>query len=90
MNHYVSLSLTNRKSSVHLCALYSQRTGLRTFTPRRDQFMICGQYVYNLLNVSVCDTRKRNAVNLCEWLVYYLNIVLDIVVRLCIYFVLLW
>jgi hypothetical protein len=44
MNHYVSLSLTNRKSSVHLHALYSPRTALRTFTPRRDQLVICGQY----------------------------------------------
>jgi hypothetical protein len=31
MNHYVSLPLTNRKSSVHLHALYSPRTALRTF-----------------------------------------------------------
>jgi hypothetical protein len=43
MNHYVSLSLTNMKSSVHLHALYSPRTVLRTFSPRRDQFVICGQ-----------------------------------------------
>jgi hypothetical protein len=35
MNHYVSLSLTNRKSSVQRHAL----------TPRRDQLMICGQWV---------------------------------------------
>jgi hypothetical protein len=40
MNHYVSLSLTNRKSSVHLHALYSPRTALRAFTPRRDQLVI--------------------------------------------------
>jgi hypothetical protein len=45
MNHYVTLSLTNRKSSVHLQALYSPRTALRTFTPRRDQLVIWGQYV---------------------------------------------
>jgi hypothetical protein len=45
MNHYVSLSPTNKKSSVHLHALYSPRTALRTFTPRRDQLVICGQYV---------------------------------------------
>jgi hypothetical protein len=45
MNHYIFLSLTNKKSSVHLHALYSPRTALRTFTTRRDQFMICGQYV---------------------------------------------
>jgi hypothetical protein len=44
MNHYVVLSLTNRKSYVHLHALYSPRTALRTFTPRRDQLVICGQY----------------------------------------------
>jgi hypothetical protein len=47
MNHYVSLSLTNRKSSVHLYALYSPRTALRTFTPRRDQLVICGQQMCN-------------------------------------------
>jgi hypothetical protein len=43
MNYYVCLSLTNRKSSVHLHALYSPRTALKTFTPRRDQLVICGQ-----------------------------------------------
>jgi hypothetical protein len=42
VNHYVSLSLTSRKCSVHLHALYSRRTALRTFTPRRDQLVICG------------------------------------------------
>jgi hypothetical protein len=52
MNHYVSLSLNNRKSSVHLNALYSPRTALRTFTPRRDQLVICGQYH------SQCETRE--------------------------------
>jgi hypothetical protein len=41
MNHYVSLSLTNRKSPAHLHALYSTRTALRMFTPRRDQLVIC-------------------------------------------------
>jgi hypothetical protein len=45
MNHYVFLSLTNRKSSVHLLALYTPRTALRTVTPCRDQLVICGQYV---------------------------------------------
>jgi hypothetical protein len=44
MNHYVSISLTNSKSSVHLHALYSPRTALRTFLPRRDHLVICGQY----------------------------------------------
>jgi hypothetical protein len=44
MNHYVSLSLTNRKSSDHLHALYFPRTVLRTFTPRRDQLVTCGRY----------------------------------------------
>jgi hypothetical protein len=44
INHCVSLSLTNRKFFVHLHALYSPRTALRTFTPRRDELMICGQY----------------------------------------------
>jgi hypothetical protein len=49
MNHYVCLSLTNRKSSVHLHALNSPRTAPRTFTPRRDQLVICGQYCnYNV------------------------------------------
>jgi hypothetical protein len=49
MNHYVSLSLTNRKSSVHLHALYSPRTAVRTFTHRRDQLVICGQYDSSIL-----------------------------------------
>jgi hypothetical protein len=40
MNYYVTLSLTNGKSSVHLYALYSPRTALRTFTPRRVQLLI--------------------------------------------------
>jgi hypothetical protein len=44
MNHYVSLSLTNRKSSVHLHDLYSPSTALSTFTPRRDQLVICVQF----------------------------------------------
>jgi hypothetical protein len=44
MNHYVSLSLISRKSSVHLYALYSPRSALRTFTPCRDQLVVCAQY----------------------------------------------
>jgi hypothetical protein len=43
MNHYISLSLTNSKSSVHLYALFSPCNALRTFTPRRDQLVVCGQ-----------------------------------------------
>jgi hypothetical protein len=43
-SYHVCLTLTNRKSSVHLHALYSPRTALRTFTPRRHQLAICGQY----------------------------------------------
>jgi hypothetical protein len=39
-----SLSLTSRKSSVHLYALYSPATTLRTFTPHRDQLVSCGRY----------------------------------------------
>jgi hypothetical protein len=53
INHYVSLSLTNRKSSVHLHALYSPRTALGAFTPRRDQLMICGQYTYTINNEAI-------------------------------------
>jgi hypothetical protein len=44
MNHYVTLALTNMKSSVHLHALYSPRTALRIFTPRRDHLMVCLLY----------------------------------------------
>jgi hypothetical protein len=44
INHCLSLSLTNRKSPVHLLALYSPRTAQRTFAARRDQHAICGQY----------------------------------------------
>jgi hypothetical protein len=43
MNHYVSLSLTNRKSSVHLHDLNSTPTALGSFTSRREQFVKCGQ-----------------------------------------------
>jgi hypothetical protein len=43
-NHDVYLSLTNRTSSVHLHDLYYPRTALRTFTPRNDQLVICGQF----------------------------------------------
>jgi hypothetical protein len=46
VNQHVTLSLTNRKSSVHLHSLYSPRTAVRTFAPRRDQLVICGQYRY--------------------------------------------
>jgi hypothetical protein len=45
MNHYVTLALTNRKSCVHLHALYSPRTALRMFTPRRDHLMVCLLYL---------------------------------------------
>jgi hypothetical protein len=45
MNDYVYLSLNNRKSSVHLHALYSPRIAIRTSAPRRDQLVICGQYI---------------------------------------------
>jgi hypothetical protein len=50
MNHYVSLSLTNMKSSVHLSDLYSPGTALRTVTPRKDELMICGQYSYFMIH----------------------------------------
>jgi hypothetical protein len=53
MNHYISLSLTNRKTSFHLHALYSPRTALRTFTPRTDQLVICRHYLIMLPNVMV-------------------------------------
>jgi hypothetical protein len=45
MNHYVTLALTSRKSSVHLHALYSPRTALRMFTPRRDHLQVCLLYL---------------------------------------------
>jgi hypothetical protein len=44
MNHYVTLALTNMKSSLHLHALYSPRTALRMFTLRRDHLMVCLLY----------------------------------------------
>jgi hypothetical protein len=59
MNNYVSLSLTNSKSSVHLHALYSPRTALRKFTPRRDQLVICGQYcLYALMMEAVSHSER--------------------------------
>jgi len=50
MNHYVTLALTNRKSYVHLHALYSPRTALRMFTPRRDHLMVCLLYFTGTLH----------------------------------------
>jgi hypothetical protein len=38
------LTVTFPKLSVILRPLYSLRTALRMFTPRRDQLVICGQY----------------------------------------------
>jgi hypothetical protein len=49
MNHYVTLALTNRKSSVHLHALYSPRTAVRMFTPRTDHLMVCLLYVHGVV-----------------------------------------
>jgi hypothetical protein len=64
INLYVSLSLTNRKSSVHLDALYSPRTALRTFTPRWDLLLICGQYSEN---VTLQANYKHEYINvLCD------------------------
>jgi hypothetical protein len=62
MSHYVSLSLTNKKSSVHLYALYSPRTALRTFTPRRDQLVICGQQVNNCVCRTVLQSVPSNEI----------------------------
>jgi hypothetical protein len=51
-NYYVFLSLTNRKSSVHLHALYSPRITPRTYIPLRGPLVISGQYctMNNLLS----------------------------------------
>jgi hypothetical protein len=49
MNHYVFLSLTNKKSSVHLHASYSPRIALGSFTPRSYQLVKCGQYSTTVL-----------------------------------------
>jgi hypothetical protein len=58
LNYYVSLSLTNRKSSVKAHDLYSTRTALRTFTPPRDQLVLCGQYTgLCLCIVDACEVR---------------------------------
>jgi hypothetical protein len=65
-NQYVSLSLTNRKSSVHLHALYSPRITLRTFTPRRDQLVICGQYILRRQNERDVGHIKVS-LYLCKW-----------------------
>jgi hypothetical protein len=45
VTHHVFLSLTTRKSSVHLYVLYFPCTALRTFTPRKDQLVISRQYL---------------------------------------------
>jgi hypothetical protein len=59
MNHYVSLSLTNRKSSVHQHDLHSPRTALRTFTSCRDQLI-------DLWTVFLCVSHTEPD----EWLVF--------------------
>jgi hypothetical protein len=43
MNHCGALSLTTRKSSVTLHALYSSGTALRTFKTCSVELVICGQ-----------------------------------------------
>jgi hypothetical protein len=60
MNHYVALSLADRKSSVHLNALYSPRTALRMYTPNRDQLVICGQYSDLVYGYCVCPILRIN------------------------------
>jgi hypothetical protein len=71
MNHYVSLSLTNRKCSVHLHALYSPRTTLRTFTPRRDKLVICGKWLTFVLSVADVPQSVSLSQSLaCHWLSY--------------------
>jgi hypothetical protein len=62
MNYYVSLSLTNWKSSVLLRALYFPRTALWTFTPRRDQLMICG-----LVQLNTAEAFMRNWQSLSQF-----------------------
>jgi hypothetical protein len=59
MNHYVPLSLTNRKSSVHLHDLYSPRTALRTFTPRWDQLVICWLPTFYFWGILLGISHKR-------------------------------
>jgi hypothetical protein len=71
MNHYVTLALTNRKSSVHLHALYSARTALRMFTPRRDHLLVCLLYLRFLFKSSYAFRTQ-------EWF----NLARDDVVRL--------
>jgi hypothetical protein len=58
INYYVPLSLTNRKSSVLLHALYAPRTALRTFIHCRDQLVICGQYSGRKITASFADRYK--------------------------------
>jgi hypothetical protein len=55
MNHYVTLALTNRKSSVHLHALYSPLTALRMFTPRTDHLMVCVLYYEALFSNMITE-----------------------------------
>jgi hypothetical protein len=44
MNNYVSLSLTKKE--------VIRPPALRTFTPRRDQLVICGQHLHDFFRVS--------------------------------------
>jgi hypothetical protein len=59
MNHYVTLALTNSKSCVYLHALYSPRTALRMFTPRRDHLMVCLLYSGHKVTASLGNVTVR-------------------------------
>jgi hypothetical protein len=65
MNHYVTLALTSRKSSVHLHALYFPRTVLRMFTPRRDHLMVC--LLYSIKQMSKEHLASTYVVTRCQY-----------------------
>jgi hypothetical protein len=72
MNHYVTLELTNRKSSVQLHALYSPPTALRMFTTRRDHLMVCLLYVTPECKRVLSDwkTMTEESVEVCPALLH--------------------
>jgi hypothetical protein len=71
---------TKWKSSVHLHAFNSPRTALMTFTPRRDQLVICGQCVCVCVCVCVC-ARARALMYVC-----IMHVCVCVCMCICIFF----
>jgi hypothetical protein len=59
-------TLTSKKSSIHLFALYCRNTALRTSTPRRDQLVIYGQYCPGIFPNGLSRTMKISITITCS------------------------